>query len=77
MNTDLNKMYNQPIKHDKFSRIDRLDAEITTVKELLKEAIDYNDILGVHSYTSRLDDLSTERKDLAIKLVMRNNQYSL
>jgi len=70
-------MYNHTIKHDVFTRIERLDAEIATVKELLKEATDIDDILGMTTYKSRLNVLDTERADQVLKTIMRNNQYSL
>lgn len=70
-------MYAQQPTHDVFSRTERLEAEIVTVKELLKEAIDYNDVLGVSTYESRLDAIELEQKDLALRTTMRVNQYSL
>ena len=73
----LNEMYAQPEIHDKFSRMNRLVAEIATVKELLKEAKEYDDVLGTSTYTSRLDALDTERQDLSLKILMRVNQYVL
>ena len=38
----------------------RLEAEIATVKELLAEAIEIDDLLGINSYTSRLEILHKE-----------------
>ena len=74
MNT-LHDMYNRT--NDKFSRTNRLVAEMAAVKELLEEAIKIDDTLGIYTYSSRLSVIEQEYKDRVIKTSKRKNQYSL